>query len=111
MKMRLNESGLRKSPRKSLSIRAGLGILGTLFSSLSVVLLIKHGLELKEFSSVVTIVLVYYENLISVCFGWLAPVAGWVLRKITSVFDLNLSLLDYWKHIFVVMWLYFLSSK
>ena len=82
------------------------GLLGRVLAALSIVSLIRYGLEVG-FSDALMLILVYYDNFLSAVFFWLEPFARALLSYLSSVIDYDLELFATWKHIFVLLWVYF----
>lgn len=86
-------------------------ILSTGLSALSVLLLLQHAFLISDYSETIKHMLRYYDTLIGVCFGWLSPVSEWFVQLFSKIFDWKLKLFPHWKHVFVILWLYFISSS
>ncbi len=86
-------------------------ISSTGLSALSVLLLLQHAFLISEYSATIIHILKYYDTLIGVCFGWLAPIIKWFIRIFSGIFDWKLSLFPHWKHVYVILWLYFIASS
>jgi len=74
--------------------------------SLSLVLLIKHGWDFG-LASILKLVLGFYEAFIHGLLGWAEAPLKVVLGHLRHWIGLDLHLYPYWKHMFVLMWLYF----
>lgn len=56
------------------------------------------------------LVIHYYDRLLTVVFGWMEPLITAGLLWVHSLFPLSLVLQPHWKHIFVLMCIYFLRE-
>lgn len=74
--------------------------------SFSIVLLIKQGFDIG-FVVPLEMMLDYYHRMVGFLLGWAEPYLGAALAKVGSWFDFNLHLDPHWRHVFVLMWLYF----
>src|SRR5437899_2016176 len=102
--------GSRNIPASLNSRGAGLsvGFLSIISGSLSVVSLVKHGLEMGSFFAPIQLMLDYYEATIYSLLGWWAePILVRILSYIQRLFSWNLKLDVSWRHIFVLMMLFF----
>lgn len=87
-------------------MRSTLWWLGLIFGTLSVVMLIKHGFD-YGFVAPLQLVLDFYEQALHVLFGWAEP---WIRAQVAAIaawLGLNLTLYPHWKHIFVLMMVWF----
>jgi hypothetical protein len=80
--------------------------LGLIFGTLSVVMLIKHGFD-YGFVAPLQLVLDFYEQAMQLLFGWAEPWLREQLVGLRAWFGLDLSLYGHWKHVFLLMMLYF----
>ncbi|MBU1667485.1 hypothetical protein KKC13_03645 [bacterium] len=88
-----------------------LNLLGTYLGALSILLLIRYAINIGDFGTTFKIILNYYDKLIGVTINWMFPLAVELLKKIEEYFHLKLTLLPQWKHVFVIIWLYFIASS
>lgn len=87
-------------------MKSTLSWLGLIFGTLSVVMLIKHGFD-YGFVAPLQLILNYYEQGMQALFGWAEP---WIREQVTTVaawLGLNLTLYPHWKHVFVLMMVWF----
>lgn len=77
--------------------------------TLSVVMLIKHGFEVS-FVSALLIVLDYYEGGMRLLFVWVEPYIGALLRILSTWIGLEMQLFSHWKHVFVLLGVYFVRD-
>lgn len=70
------------------------------------VALLQHGFRFS-FSSVFNIIIDYYEELTHVLFGWAEPYLRSTLSYLGSLTGLHLHLYPHWKHVFILLELYF----
>lgn len=82
-------------------------ILGKILAVFSVVSLIKKAFD-KGFAYFFSVVIDYYNKLINALFGWADPFLASFVDYLNSIFELNLDLLSHWKHILVLLNIYFL---
>ena len=82
------------------------GVLGRIVGALSVTILIKHGFEFGV-SRTFDLVFTYYDALLGLLFSWVEPYISVGLTWLGDLFSLNLNLHPHWKHIFVLIWIYF----
>lgn len=97
------------SKRGSRKVTSAIGVfsaLGIVLSTLSIVALLKHGFDLG-FSSVLMIVIEYYEKLTRVFLGWMEPYIRDYLGSISRFTGINLHLYPHWRHVFILLELYF----
>lgn len=86
-------------------------ISSTGLSALSVLLLLQHAFLISDYSETIKHIIRYYDTLIGVCFGWLSPISEWFVNLFSKIFEWKLELFSHWKHVFVLLWLYFISSS
>lgn len=85
------------------------GIAGGLFAAFSVVKLVEFAIDVG-ISRTLGYALDYCDRLLTVLFQWAEPLIGRVLAAIGEVFDWRLMLNAHWKHIFVLLGVYFLRD-
>jgi ubiquinol oxidase len=88
-------------------VRWAFRILGVAFATLSIVLLIKHGFDMPSFAAPLQFVLNYYDALINVLLGWTEPYLHAMLAFLRDLLGLDLRLESHWKHVTVLMILFF----
>ena len=81
--------------------------LGVLLGILSVVMLAKYVVLHGDFVSPLQLMLDFYEKLTHAIFGWAEPLIDRILRPAREYLSLDLHLKPHWKHVFVLLWLYF----
>ncbi len=74
---------------------------------LSIVMLIKHGLDMGSFVAPLQIILDYYERLVQALLGWTEPYLQSVLDLLQDLIGWDLQLDKNWKYVFVLMMLFF----
>lgn len=80
--------------------------LGLIFSTLSVVMLAKQGLDVG-FASSLQVILTFYDDAVHKIFGWAEPgIRAW-FETLRASFGWDLHLYPHWKHVIVLYWLYF----
>ena len=82
-------------------------LLSLVLGTLSVVQLIKHGFEMHSFAAPLQLVLDYYETLVHILVGWTEPYLHALLLFIHDLTNWQLKLDPNWKHIFVLLMLFF----
>lgn len=80
-------------------------LLGLVFGTLSVVMLMKHGFEVGFVSSLQAM-LEFYEQKMQVVFGWAEPFIQRGLSALQQRIGWEPHLYPHWKHVFVLFWLY-----
>ena len=75
-------------------------------AALSITALVQYGFDFG-FGPTLSLVLDYYDRLISIPAGWVEPHAQRVLVWINSRVDWELQLYPHWKHVVVLMFVYF----
>lgn len=83
--------------------------LGRVVGALSALALIQYGFEFG-FAATVRVLMAYYDNLVSALLGWTQPYVVRLLVWVNAYFDWNLQLFPHWKHIFVLLSIYFFRS-
>src|SRR5262245_15945451 len=73
---------------------------------LSIVTLIRHGFN-YGFGPALHLVLEYYEKIMGVLFGWAEPYITARLAALRDLMGWELVLYPHWKHIFLLMMIYF----
>ena len=92
----------------NLGVRGAFLILSVVFATLSIVMLIKHGIDMGSFTPPLQLLLNYYEALINVLLGWTEPYLHAMLAFLRDLLGLDDLRLDaHWKHVFVLMMLFF----
>lgn len=76
--------------------------LGLIFSTLSIVMLVKQGFDVGFAASLETI-LIFYDEAVHKLFGWAEP----GIRAWFAALGWDLQLHPHWKHVVVLYWLYF----
>lgn len=82
-------------------------VMGVVAGTLSLVMLLKLGLVTGGYVGPLLIAVDYYEAWTHALTGWLEPYIQLALSGLQASFDLHLSLHPHWKHILLLMWLYF----
>lgn len=82
---------------------------GTLLPSLSLVVLVWHGFHLG-LAAPLGLALQWYESFVHFLFGWAEPYIRHMLGVISVMSGLHLHLFAHWRHIFILMWLYFAAD-
>ncbi len=80
--------------------------LGIAFSVLSLTLLIKRGFDMS-FTSVLDTLLAYYDRATEAVLGWASPWIGDRLREFGIQIGWDLKLHGHWRHIFLLLLIYF----
>jgi hypothetical protein len=75
---------------------------GLIFSTLSIVMLIKQGFDVG-FGSALQVILSFYDEAVHKVLGWAEP----GIRAWFKTFGWDLHLYPHWKHVVVLYWLYF----
>lgn len=83
--------------------------LGLIFGTLSVVMLIKHGLD-YGFVAPLAVILDYYEHAMKALFGWAEPFIERLLGMIREWIGWDLRLYPHWKH-FCVLFLIYVTNN
>jgi hypothetical protein len=83
-----------------------LKILGVLAGAMSLVALAWKGFDIG-FGPTALLVLGYYERFVHVLFGWAEPLIRTQLEMLRTFLGWDLELHPHWKHVFLLMWLYF----
>jgi len=92
---------------KSLWPRNPFTWLGLILGAMSVLALIRHGFN-YGFGPTFTLLLTYYESLIHALIGWWAePIIKAWLAALSAYFSWDLDLYSHWKHVLVLMSIYF----
>lgn len=90
-----------------MRIRFGVfSALGTITASASMIALVSYGFRLGWVQPL-RIVVDYYEALMHFLFGWAEPPLRFVLSYLSQCFGWKLHLYPHWKHVFILLWLYF----
>lgn len=84
--------------------------LSVIWAALSIASLITYGFHLGSFVQPLQVVLDYYEAAMRVLFGGAEPYLTSALTHALRWTGWSLHLYPHWKHIFVLMWLYFAAS-
>jgi hypothetical protein len=84
--------------------------LGVLLGSLSIILLVKHGLNVG-FTGPFQLIIEYYEKIIHLLLGWADAPLLELIRALSEGFGIRIQLFDHWKYVFVLMFLYFSSDS
>jgi hypothetical protein len=79
--------------------------LGMIFSTLSVVMLVKQGFD-YGFVAPLQQVLAFYEQATQALFGWAEPLIREQLATLRAWTNWNFDLQPHWKHFLILMWLY-----
>lgn len=90
-----------------LGVRGAFRILSVVFATLSIVMLIKHGFDMGSFAAPLQLLLSYYEAIINVLLGWTEPYLHAMLAFLRDLLGQDLRLDAHWKHVFVLMMLFF----
>ena len=90
-------------------VRGAFRLLGVAVATLSIVMLIKHGFEMASFVAPLQLVLNYYEALINILLGWTEPYLRATLALLRDLLNLDLRLGADWKHVTVLMLLFFIA--
>lgn len=92
---------------KSLWPRSPFSWFGLILGALSVLALIQYGFD-YGFGPTFKLLLTYYENLTHAVIGWWAePIIKVWLADASNYFGINLELYPHWKHVFILMGVYF----
>ncbi|WP_203296537.1 hypothetical protein [Luteirhabdus pelagi] len=83
--------------------------LGRLLGLLSVLSLLKTGFSFG-FAKVFEIILSYYKRIVEVTLGWLDPILNNLLNVLGEIFDFQLVINNHWKHIYILLGIYFFRS-
>lgn len=83
--------------------------LGRILGALSAITLIQYGFN-YGFATTVLLIVEYYDNLVHALLGWAEPYLVLLLAWININFDWTLKLFDHWRHIFVLLGIYFFRS-
>lgn len=94
-----------KRLRKNIPVLAGPAQLSFMLGGLSVIALIQESLNFG-LSSVLTDVICEYEKLISALLAWVLPIAELIVELIQAVYEVELRLINDWKHVFVIFGIY-----
>lgn len=86
-------------------MRATLSILGLIFGTLSVVMLIQQGFNYGIVSPL-QLILDYYDQAMQTLFGWSEPWLRSQLETLGRWFGWDAHLYPHWKYVFVLTWLY-----
>lgn len=104
--MGVDEKGASTQGRVMMSgwriITGVVWLLTYVVGALSMIALFKHGFEVS-FVSALQIVLDFHESLMGWLFGWAEP----FIRATVARVGWDLQLYPQWKHVFLLMWLYF----
>lgn len=85
-------------------------LLGVVLGGISIIALINHTLQVG-LSETFLLIINWYDRFLSVALGWMQPYLESVLRWLFSFFvSIDFELNPHWKHIFVVMNLYFMRN-
>lgn len=85
------------------------GKLGRVVGALSVLALIQYAFD-YGFAATVMVLVEYYDNLVDALLGWATPYMDVFVVWVNSHLDFDLQLLGYWKHIFVLLGIYFFRA-
>lgn len=80
--------------------------LGAILGGLSIITLIRSSIY-EGFGPTFTGVIDYYEQIATTLLGWLEPVLLTALGVLASAIDVDVTLFPHWKHIFILMFVYF----
>ncbi len=80
--------------------------LSWLVSTISIVMLLRHGFSI-DLSSLAQTMLDSYEAVSRVMFGWAEPMIQSVLVELRRLVDWDMQLYSHWKHVFVLLMIYF----
>lgn len=83
--------------------------LSRLFGTASVVILLKHGLDVG-FGPALSLVFDYYGIVIEFVLGWAEPYLKEAIAFFRHLLGIDIDLYPHWKHVFVLMGIYFWSS-
>lgn len=83
--------------------------LSLLISSLALLMLIIDTFDFG-ISKPILLVLQYYNSLLNFLLGWLTPYITSILTYINNFIWWKLELGEHWKHIFVLLWIYFVTN-
>ena len=61
----------------------------------------------RDFVFPLQLMLHYYEQFMRAIFGWAEPLVVTILRPVGQYLSVDLHLMPHWKHVFVLLWLYF----
>ena len=101
----------QKHPKNKVGLLPGkrfdeFAALGTILSALSIIVLIDHAFKFGIISTLHVIV-DFYEALTKVLFGWSEPYIRSALATLGSIIHVHVKLYPHWKHVFVLLELYF----
>ena len=83
-----------------------LGLISFILAGLSVVALVQHAFAFG-LASAMRIILHYYENILNIALSWAEPLIKHQLRTIQEWLLIDLNLDGRWKHVFVLIGIYF----
>lgn len=83
-----------------------IGLLGRVVGALSILALLKHGIDF-DFGQTFHAILLYYDALAGVLVGWAQP---FIERWAHDWFAWQLALYPHWKHIFILVGVYFFRN-
>src|SRR5947208_2898409 len=81
--------------------------LANVLAILSVTALLKHGMDMGDLWAPVQAVLDFYEWVVQRLVGWAEPYLQSIVVFITSFLGWNLKLEREWRHVFILMMLFF----
>jgi len=84
-------------------------LLGVVLGTLSIVTLLQQAFDVG-FVEPLEIMLSYYERLAHLLFGWMEPTLLQFIAPLRDLVPWQLTLYPHWKHIFILLALYFLRS-
>lgn len=90
-----------------LKISDKLGYVLAIFSFIS---LAKHGFDLGSFVAPLRAAIEWYESFTHFVFGWAEPYLNDLLRNALSWTSWHVQVYPHWKHVFILMWLYFAAD-
>lgn len=100
----LNLRSKRKNPAKNF-----VKFISIALGALSIFSLLQQGMEFG-LSSVAKSIITYYDVTLGAIFSKFEPLAVFAIEYFNEYFDLELTLLPHWKHVFVLLWLYFFAD-
>lgn len=87
-----------------------ISLLGMLLATLSMIALAKQGFEVGLVPAL-QLVLSYYDRIADLAFGWSEPFLTYGLKAICATARCEIMLYSYWKHVFVLMGVYFFRES
>lgn len=86
------------------------GFLARLVGAASLLAILHKAYELGIGPAILTLI-AYYDRLVDMLVGsWADPVARWLLENLRALLDWHLQLHGHWRHVFVLMCLYFVRN-